>query len=184
MKIAVLVSGRGTNLQAIINAIGNDRLKNVVLTKVISDRPCFAIERAKKEGISYKILSRGERLSQDIDSLLIDEDLLILAGFLSILSADFVKKWKRKVINLHPSLLPKFGGRGMYGKKVHEAVLKSGEKTSGATVHFVTAGLDEGEIILQKSIDIALCDTSDSLAKKIQKIEREILIQAIRQLKN
>ena len=184
MKIAVLASGGGTNLQAIIDAIQNDQLQNVELIQVISDRPCFAIERAKQNGIRSTIVNRGEKLSQEIDDLLINEDLLVLAGFLSILSPNFTKKWEGRVINLHPSLLPKFGGKGMYGKRVHEAVLKSGERISGATVHFVTTGIDEGEVILQKSVEVELSDTPNSLAKKVQKIEHKILIQAIQKLKN
>ena len=180
MKITVLASGHGTNLQAIIDAIENDKLQDVKIAQVIADRPCFAIQRANKHGIPTAIVKPSEQLSQEIDNLLTDEDLVVLAGFLSILSADFTNKRKGKIINLHPSLLPKFGGKGMYGDKVHEAVLKSAERISGATIHFVTAGIDKGEIILQKSIGVSASDTPCSLAKKIQKIEHKLLIQAIK----
>ena len=135
-KIAVFVSGSGSNLQAIIDSIESGKL-NCEIAFVIADRPCYALERAEKHNIRSVMLDRklfGEKLSDEIDMILSDAgeiSCIVLAGYLSIISENFVKKWSRKIINMHPSLLPKFGGKGMYGLKVHEAVLKAGEKVSG-----------------------------------------------------
>ena len=182
-KIAVLVSGNGSNLQKIIDSIHKKELMNVEISQVIADRNCFAMERALDEDIETFIVERGGNISVEIEEYLDSEtDLIVLAGFLSILSEEFCKKWERKIINIHPSLLPKYGGAGMYGKKVHQAVLANHEKESGATVHYVTFGIDEGEIILQKTIKIKPNETADWLATKVHEVEYEILIEVLKML--
>ena len=181
MKLAILVSGGGSNLQSILDAIDSGELKNTQVEIVIADRDCYAIERALEKDIPVFLLERGENLSGEIDELLSGQsvDLIVLAGFLSILSIGFCEKWRGRMINIHPSLLPKFGGKGMYGAKVHQAVLDAGETESGATVHFVTPGVDEGEIIIQESFPVDKGDAVTDLQHKVQSVEQKILIHAI-----
>lgn len=184
MKTAIFVSGSGTNLQAIIDAVENKTLGNITLQVVISDRDCYGIERAKKHQITHYQLSRGEDLSHRIHRICqeMDVELIVLAGYLSILSEEFCGNWQKKIINLHPSLLPKYGGKGMYGNHVHRAVLAAGEQQSGATVHYVTAGVDEGEIILQSAFDMPENADLAWLQNKISKIEKPLLVQAIKKI--
>ncbi len=187
-KIAVLVSGSGTNLKAIIDSIENGYLKNVFIETVVSNKKdAFALEIAKKSGINTKVFSleefeSKEKREQAIISYLKEKDidLVVLAGFMLILSKDFVDAFKDKIINIHPSLIPSFCGEGFYGLKVHKAVLESGVKITGATVHFVTEEADAGPIILQDSVFVDDDDTEKSLQKKVmQKVEWQILPQAI-----
>lgn len=181
MKIAVFVSGGGSNLQNIIDAVADGRLANVEIAMVMADRDCYAVERALDHDIPTYLLEDRKIFSEDADYNLNGEDvdLIVLAGFLTVLSPEFTQKWKNKIINIHPALLPKYGGKGMYGEYVHKAVLAAGEKESGATVHFVTAGVDEGEIILQKSFKIEKGDTVADLQRKVAEVEKEILVKAI-----
>ena len=183
MKIAVFVSGGGTNLQNIIDAVEDGTLPNVEVEMVMADRDCFAIERSLDKEIRTYVLDR-KTFSEDAEHNLIDEeiDLIVLAGFLTILSPEFTAKWGSKMINIHPALLPKFGGKGMYGSKVHKAVLEAGEKTSGATVHYVTAGVDEGQIICQATFDIEEGDQVADLQRKVAEVESQIFIKAIKQI--
>src|SRR5690606_24604021 len=142
---------------------------------VVADRDCYGLERAKKHQIKAEKIPRGKNFSEELKKILPEStDLIVLAGFLSILPAEFCTSFSGKIINIHPALLPKFGGKGMWGNHVHEAVLKAGEIESGATVHYVTAGIDEGEIILQKSFEISTEETLESLAKRIHEVEFEI----------
>ncbi len=182
MKTAILISGSGTNLQAIIDAKELGELPNIEISLVIADRECYGIERALQAGIPTFLVERGERLSQEIDEICTNHniELIVLAGFLSILNADFCSKWDHKIINLHPSLLPKYGGKGMYGNKVHQAVIANNETESGATVHYVTAGVDEGEIITQTRFDIPKGADVKWLQNKISEVEKPLLIQAIK----
>lgn len=184
MRIAVLISGSGTNLQAIIDAISNGELRNVEISVVIADRDCYGLERALEAEIPTWFVERGENLSQEIDDICSQEniDLIVLAGFLSILSPDFCEKWDKKIINLHPSLLPKYGGMGMYGSRVHSAVLKNNEKTSGASVHYVSSGVDDGEIIAQQCFDIPENANLQWLKDKISSIEKPLLLSAIQKI--
>lgn len=186
MKIAVFVSGGGTNLQNIIDAVGEGALQNVEIAMVMADRDCYAIERALDADIPTYLLENRKSFSEDAGHNLEGEDidLIVLAGFLSILTPEFAEKWKGKMINVHPALLPKFGGKGMYGARVHKAVLEAGEKESGATVHFVTAGVDEGEIILQGKFKIDKGDTVEDLQRKVAEVEKEVLIKALAQFEN
>ncbi len=184
MKIAIFVSGGGTNLQNIIDAVQDGTLENTEIAMVMADRDCYAVERALDVDISTYLLEDRKTFSEDADHNLEGEnvDLIVLAGFLSILTPEFTEKWKGKMINVHPALLPKFGGKGMYGAKVHKAVLESGDATSGATVHYVTAGVDEGEIILQGEFKIEKGDQVEDLQRKVAEVEKEILIEAIQKL--
>lgn len=184
-RIAVLVSGGGTNLQSIIDKTKeNGFIEEVKIDIVIADRECYGITRAQKENIESYIVNRNNHkkdLSQVVDKVLSEKqiDLIVLAGFLSILSEDFVKKWKKKIINIHPSLLPKFGGKGMFGLNVHRAVINSGESESGCTVHYVDAGVDSGEIINQKKVEVLRDDTPLTLQKKILAEEHILLLETI-----
>ena len=183
MKIAVFVSGGGTNLQNIIDAVEDGTLPNVEISMVMADRDCYAIERSLDKDIRTYVLDR-KTFSEDAAHNLEEEeiDLIVLAGFLTILSSEFTEKWGSKMINIHPSLLPKFGGKGMYGAKVHKAVLESGDKESGASVHYVTAGVDEGQIICQESFAIEENDEIADLQRKVAEVESKIFIEAIKQI--
>lgn len=186
-KIAVFVSGSGSNLQAIIDSIEAGKL-NCEIAFVIADRPCYALERAEKHNIRSVMLDRklfGEKLSDEIDMILSDAgeiSCIVLAGYLSIISENFVKKWNRKIINMHPSLLPKFGGKGMYGLKVHEAVLKAGEKESGCTVHYVDTGIDTGESIMSMKVPVLEGDTPEILQKRVLEKEHLLLVKGLEKI--
>lgn len=184
MRIAVFVSGSGSNLQNMIDAVQDGRLKNMEIAMVIADRDCYAVERALNVDIPTYLLEDRSTFSEDADHNLTGEniDLIVLAGFLSILTPEFTKKWEGKIINVHPALLPKYGGKGMYGKYVHQAVLEAGDEVSGATVHYVTPGIDEGEIVLQKEFKVEKDDTVEDLQHKVAEVEKEIMIEAIEKL--
>ena len=186
-KIAVLVSGGGTNLQALIDAEKSGIIKSGQLRLVISNNPnAFALERAKAAGIESAVLTRKELGSQEAfeDAMisLLDEkgiDLIVLAGFMSILSEKFTRHFENRIINVHPSLIPSFCGKGFYGLKVHEAALEYGVLVTGATVHFVNEIPDGGKIILQKAVYIEKGDTPETLQKRVmEQAEWQILPQA------
>ena len=181
-KIAVLVSGGGTNLQEIIDNIENKRL-NCKIEYIIADRDCYSLERGRKYNIKSVLLDKkeyGNKLSNEINKGLENKvDLIVLAGYLSIIDKDFISDWNNKIINIHPSLLPKYGGKGMYGMNVHEAVIANKEKKSGCTVHFVDVDIDTGKILLQRKVDVSNNETPESLQKKVLKEEHQLLIEAI-----
>ena len=182
-KIGVLVSGGGSNLQSIIDKSQSRELQCKVEV-VIGDRECYGVERAKEAGIDGYTLDRKvlkKELCREIDKIVSERgiDLIVLAGFLSIIDEEFVNKWKGRIINIHPSLLPKFGGPGMYGIRVHEAVLKAGEQESGCTVHFVDTGVDSGEIIAQKRVKVLEGDTPEILQKRVLVEEHKLLPESI-----
>ncbi len=188
VKIAVFVSGGGTNLQALIDCWKKEGLGGGEITAVVSSKKsAYALERAANAGIpGYFVSGKGlsvEEYSRKLDELLeekIQPDLIVLAGFLKIFSADFCKKYSGRIINVHPSLIPSFCGDGMYGLHVHEAALEKGVKVSGATVHFVDAVTDGGPIILQKAVDILPGDTPEVLQKRImEQCEWKLLPQAV-----
>ena len=187
MKIAVFVSGGGTNLQAIIDKIASGEITNVEISEVIaSNESAFAIERAKKAGIPAKVISKKDLGAEAYDDATLTElnslgvELVVLAGFLSMLGPKTVAAYANRIINIHPALIPSFCGQGMYGIRPHEAVLAKGVKVSGATVHFVNEHYDEGPIILQKAVDVLPDDTPETLQKRIMKeCEQVILPQAI-----
>ncbi len=183
-NIAVLVSGGGTNLQALIDAEKSGIIKNGKITLVISNvKDAYALERAKTNGIKTltlikKELGGGQAFENAIKTALKenDIDLIVLAGFMSILSADFTKDYDKRILNVHPSLIPSFCGKGFYGLKVHEEALKKGVKVTGATVHYVNEVADGGEIILQKSVNISKTDTPETLQKKVMKNAEWIIL--------
>lgn len=184
-NIVVLISGSGTNLQRIIEAVKSGEISGAKVSMVVADRDCYGLKRAEENHIDNILIPRGKGFSAELSRIIPhDTDLIVLAGFLSILSKDFTEKWNGKIINIHPSLLPKFGGKGMYGSKVHEAVLEAGETESGATVHFVTSGIDEGEIILQGKVSVEEQDTPERLAEKVHQIEYKIFPIAIEKFLN
>ena len=177
-KIAVLVSGGGTNLQALIDAEAKGVIKSGEIALVISNSPdAYALERAQKAGIETAVvlkkeLGSAEAFEQRIKDLLSEHgiDLIILAGFMSILSENFTKAYPRRIINVHPSLIPSFCGKGFYGLHVHEAALAYGVKVTGATVHFVNEVPDGGEIIMQKAVAIRENDTPETLQKRVMRL--------------
>jgi len=174
-NIAVLVSGGGTNLQALIDAQHRGEIPGGKISLVVASRPgVFALERAEKAGIPAVVIARKDYPDTDsfcaalIEKLRAENiGLVILAGFLSILNGDFIKAFENRIINVHPSLIPSFCGKGFYGLKVHEEALARGVKVTGATVHFVNEGADEGPIILQKAVEIADGDTPKILQKRV-----------------
>ncbi|MBB6369529.1 phosphoribosylglycinamide formyltransferase [Chryseobacterium shigense] len=179
-NIVVLVSGSGTNLQRIIDTVENGEIQNAKVSLVVADRECYGLERAKSHHIENILIPRGKNFSAELGNVIPkDTNLIVLAGFLSILKPEFCKNWTGKIINIHPALLPKFGGKGMWGMHVHNAVIEAREKESGATVHFVTPGIDEGEAILQKSFEVTAEDTPETIAEKVHHIEYEIFPKAI-----
>lgn len=189
LKLAVMVSGGGTNLQALIDRIEQNKLPNVTIEVVISNnKNAFALERAKKHGIAAETISKkdfesfdqfSEALVNLIDSYQVD--LIVLAGCLMIIPGNVVRKFKNRIINIHPSLIPSFCGDGFYGLKVHEAALARGVKVTGATVHYVDDGTDTGPIILQKAVMVEEGDTAEILQRRVmEQAEWEILPEAVR----
>lgn len=188
LNIAVFVSGGGTNLQALIDAQDRGEIKNGIITFVLaSNENAYALERAKKAGIEVGVVNRKQYASKvDYDKAVLKAlegrniDLIVLAGFLSILGEELVSKYNNRIINVHPSLIPLFCGDGFYGKKVHTAVLNSGMKVTGATVHFVNEITDGGAIILQKAVPIEQGDNEEILQYRVMRqAEWEILPKAV-----
>ena len=184
MQLAVFVSGNGSNLQCIIDAIESERLTYTEIKLVVADRDCYAKERAIKHHIPFLQFDRKTNWHQLVIKQLQLQQIthIVLAGFLSILPKQFCEVWPNKIINLHPALLPKHGGKGMYGLRVHQAVIDNNERESGATVHYVTEGIDEGNILLQEKCSVEPTDTAETLQQKIHSIEHHILIKAIQLL--
>jgi phosphoribosylglycinamide formyltransferase-1 len=190
LKILVLVSGNGSNLQALIDAEKAGALGGGTIGMVVSDRPgVYALERAGAAGIPARTESPDKSLPPDqrrrdlSDRILriageAGAGLIILAGFLSILEGDIIRAYAGRIINLHPSLLPQFGGPGMYGGRVHQAVLAAGETESGCTVHLVDAGTDTGPILIQKRVPVLPGDTPESLAERIHGEEHAAIVEA------
>lgn len=183
-KMVVLVSGRGTNLQAIIDAIKERKIDGKIVAVISNRKKAYALERAKREGIpTYYLPARKSESREDYDRRLneiiepLNPDLIVLAGFLRILSPWFVNKYRNKIINIHPALLPSFAG--LYGEHVHKAVLEYGCKVSGCTVHFVDDKVDHGPIIIQKCVEVKDDDTVESLAARVLEREHESLVEAI-----
>ena len=169
-RIAVLVSGGGTNLQALIDAEKAGKIKSGKIELVISSNPeAYALERAKNADIPALCVARGadfeEKIVEALESY--DIDLIVLAGFLSILSEDFTRRYDRRILNVHPSLIPAFCGKGYYGLRVHEAALSRGVRLTGATVHFVNEIPDGGEIIMQKAVAVRAGDDAKTLQRRV-----------------
>ncbi len=188
-KIAVLVSGGGTNLQALIDAEARGELGRGKITLVLASKPgVFALERAARAGIEGRVLARRDYESvADYSRALADElsregiDLVVLAGFLTIIDEQVYEKFPNRILNVHPALIPSFAGKGYYGLHVHEAALAKGVKVSGATVHIVTPECDAGPIVLQKAVPVLEGDTPETLQRRImERAEWKILPRAVR----
>ncbi len=172
LKLAVLVSGGGSNLQAIIDEIENKNLDAEIISVISSNKNAFALQRCEKHNINTNIINPKEPDFENKLILYLSEiqpDLIVLAGFMLILSEKFVHAFNGKIINIHPSLIPSFCGKGFYGLKVHEAALEHGVKITGATVHYVDEGTDTGKIILQKAVNVLDGDTPEILQKRVMK---------------
>ena len=170
-RIAVVVSGGGTNLQALINAQACGKLKSGIIALVIADKAGIgAISRAEKAGIDCKVIIRKEPdFEEKVLSALSEHkiDMVVLAGFLGIFSPDFLRRFGKPMINIHPSLIPSFCGKGFYGLRVHQAALDYGVKVTGATVHYVSEEVDGGKIILQRAVGVIASDTAETLQKRV-----------------
>ena len=177
-RIAVLVSGGGTNLQALLDAQKSGVLQSGEIVLVVSHNPkAFALKRAERAGVRQLVLTGADfeaRLEEGLREAEID--LIILAGFMRILSEDFTARWPNRILNVHPALIPAFCGKGFYGLRVHEAALKRGVKVTGATVHFVNEIPDGGEIILQKAVRVQPGDTPESLQRRVMEEAEWILL--------
>lgn len=193
LKVGVMVSGGGTNLQAILDAVDAGKIRNASIEVVVSNNPgAYALERAKNHGIPAVCLSPKDFESREAfnEAFLakVDEydlDLIVLAGFLVAIPAAMTEKYEGRIINIHPSLIPSFCGKGYYGLKVHEAALARGVKITGATVHYVDSGMDTGPIILQKAVEVKKGDTPEVLQKRVmEEAEWVILPQAIHMIAN
>ena len=172
--LAVFASGTGTTLQTLMDC---QEQYNYQISLVVVNRVCLAQERAEQEGITTLLSKDWWEIDQTLTQHQIQ--LIVLAGLLAIIPQWFCEKWDKKIINIHPSLLPKFGGKGMYGIRVHEAVLAAGEEQSGCTVHYVSAEVDGGTIIAQSSVPVMPEDTPEKLAQRVQHAEKNLLPQVI-----
>ncbi len=187
-KIAVLISGSGTNLQAIIDAISQKKVNAEIKIVISNNKDAYGLFRAEKHGIKNMFLSAKNLTDEEYSEKLLEIfkkeeiDFVVLAGFLKILSKDLVMQYKNRIINIHPSLIPSFCGKGYYGIKVHEKAIEYGVKVTGATVHFVDENADTGPIIEQRAVDVDDFDTAKSLQQKVLAIEHEILVSSLKKL--
>lgn len=181
-KIAVFVSGGGTNFQSILDHIHEGKLRSQVVLCHSNKEDAYGLKRAEKAGIPTLVTRDDHVLLEALKEK--EVDLIVLAGYLRILSKEFLEAISYPIINIHPSLLPKHGGMGMYGIHVHEDVLKDGDKISGATVHFVNSKVDGGEILLQESTAIEDCKSPQEIQEKVLKIEHQLLPKAIGKLES
>lgn len=184
-KIVILASGNGTTFEYIVAAVRDGTIPASVVKLVCNRQNAGVIERAQRLSVEYIVSANsGERMSDEIEQVLesADPDLIVLAGFMRILSDDIIEKYGNRMINTHPALLPCFGGKGFYGDRVHRAVIESGAKVSGCTVHFVTAGVDEGPIIAQSTVPVLDTDDFRSLSARVQEAEKKLLVETIRKL--
>ncbi len=184
LRLAVLASGGGSNLQSILDASDEERLGIFQPALVVVDRECGAIQRAMDAGVDAILIDRrihGKALSSELSKVL-DEykvDFVALAGWLSILDEKLTDSWEERMVNIHPSLLPDYGGQGMYGMRIHNAVLDAGEGESGCSIHFVTAGIDEGDILGQARVRVLEGDTPETLAARVLVEEHKLYPQIL-----
>ncbi|NLY85535.1 MAG: phosphoribosylglycinamide formyltransferase [Tissierellia bacterium] len=186
-RIGVLISGGGTNLQAIIDNIKNGNINGRIELIISNKKDAYGLIRGKKANIDTLYLDRKQFNSEEEYNLELikkfkekNVDLVVLAGYLRVLSKDFIEAFRGRIINIHPSLIPSFCGKGFYGEKVHKAVLDYGVKITGATVHFVDEGTDTGPIILQEAVEVEDTDTLETLKEKVLRVEHKILVQAVK----
>ncbi len=186
VNIGVLISGSGTNLQALIDNIENKNINGNIKLVISNRRDAYGLKRAKKTNIEAIYIDRRNFANdEEYNKELIREfksreiKLIVLAGYLKVLRRDFIDEYRMKIINIHPSLIPSFSGEGYYGENVHQAVLDRGVKVTGATVHFVDEGTDTGPIIMQRCLDVDDNENLESLKSKVLKVEHEILVEAV-----
>ena len=186
LNLAVLCSGGGTNLQAIIDAIEKEELSAEIKIVISNNSKAFALERARKHKIqalhlSHKQFATPEEFDQKLLEVLRSNqiDMIVLAGYMKMLSPAVIRAYKNKILNIHPALLPHFGGPGMYGMHVHEAVIKAGVKITGVTVHIVDEVYDHGAIVMQKPVEVKDNDTPETLAERVLKVEHQTYKEAI-----
>lgn len=186
-NIAVFISGGGTNLQAIINAVKENKINGKIKLVFSNRKNAYGLIRAQNESIDTFYLNRKKFFSSEkYDERILEElerkniDLIVLAGYLNILSLKLVSKYSNRIINIHPSLIPSFCGDGFYGENVHKAVIKSGVKFTGATTHFVDENVDTGAIILQDVVPVLINDDFETVAKRVLEIEHEILVKTVK----
>ena len=187
LRVLVCVSGGGTNLQALIDGVENGRIRNAEIVRVISNnRNAYALTRADEHGIESICVSPGDfrdraafydAFLQAVDEAL--PDLIVLAGFLVVIPVKMIEKYRNRILNIHPSLIPSFCGTGFYGLKVHEKALERGVRVTGATVHFVDEGTDTGPILLQKAVKVEPGDTPQILQRRVMEAEWELLAEAV-----
>ena len=187
MNVAVFISGGGTNLQAIIDAIKENKINGKIKLVFSNRKNAYGLIRAQNESIDTFYLNRKKFFSSEkYDERILEElerkniDLIVLAGYLNILSLKLVSKYSNRIINIHPSLIPSFCGDGFYGENVHKAVIKSGVKFTGATTHFVDENVDTGAIILQDVVPVLINDDFETVAKRVLEIEHEILVKTVK----
>ena len=178
-RVAVLVSGGGTNLQALIDKNRTGELPQVELVKVIASKEgAFALERAAKAGIPTAVAKEQPAVLEELEKS--GAEIIVLAGYMKVLSPEIIERYRNRIINIHPSLIPKYCGKGFYGIRVHRAVIEGGEKESGATVHYVDEGVDTGKIILQEKVPVMEGDTPEELAARVLKTEHRILAEGLK----
>lgn len=187
LNIAVFISGGGTNLQAIINAVKENKINGKIKLVFSNRKNAYGLIRAQNESIDTFYLNRKKFFcNEEYDERILEElerkniDLIVLAGYLNILSSKFVSKYSNRIINIHPSLIPSFCGDGFYGENVHKAVIKSGVKFTGATTHFVDEKVDTGAVILQDVVPVLINDDFETVAKRVLEIEHEILVKTVK----
>ena len=178
-KVAVLVSGGGTNLQALIDKVSGGELPQVELVKVISSRDdAFALQRAADAGIETAVAKEQSAVLQELEES--GAEMIVLAGYMKVLSPEITERYRNRIINIHPSLIPKYCGRDFYGIRVHRAVIEGGETESGATVHYVDEGVDTGKIIIQEKVPVLEGDTPEELAARVLETEHRILAEGLK----
>jgi phosphoribosylglycinamide formyltransferase-1 len=183
-RIAILASGNGTDCEAVLDAVERGQIRDAVVALVIADRPAGVLERARRHGIPGLLIDR--RLGKAAGDVILrstlessDIDVIVCAGYLSVLDPATVARWRNRIINVHPSLIPAFCGHGFYGEHVHQAVLDAGVKVTGVTVHFVDEGTDTGPIILQEAVPVLDDDDAASLGARVLEVEHRLLPQAV-----
>lgn len=178
VKVAVLVSGGGTNLQALIDKEKSGELAESKIVRVIASKDtAYALQRAADAGIGTSVAKTQEEVLRQLEEC--GAELVVLAGYMSVLAPEVIEKFRNRIINIHPSLIPKYCGKGFYGMRVHRAVIEAGEKESGATVHFVDEGVDTGKIILQETVPVMEGDSPEDLAARVLETEHRILAEGL-----
>ena len=184
-RIGVLISGGGTNLQALIDACEKGEINGEIAVVLSNKEDAFGLERARKAGIRAEYVKwlgmAPEEYDEKLANILIEEgvQLVVLAGWLRVLSRYFIENFRNRIINIHPSLIPSFCGKGYYGEKVHQAVLNAGVKITGATIHMVDEGTDTGSILFQEAVNVLPEDTVETLQKRVLKVEHKLLVNAV-----